>query len=246
MQKIYTFMKQYILSIEIFVVFVLIFVAVVFFHHVEWISLFDSMYYTVITLAGVGYWDIVPKSPEGKVIAIWLASIGMPLFLLASTIFATKIIEGMRYHHYKQKKTLISKVKACIIDQDKILLLKIDHNGDELRDLPGWTIGFWEKIKNALVRRVLQELHIHVQVQQSLGVRRRIDREYGTHSICHTYLAQVHDQEKHMYLQDLTHTDHGVITWVAVVDIIDGTIDIENDSLVEVLRWRYHQDTTSL
>jgi voltage-gated potassium channel Kch len=114
MQKIYTFMKQYILSIEIFVVFVLIFVAVVFFHHVEWISLFDSMYYTVITLAGVGYWDIVPKSLEGKVIAIWLASIGMPLFLLASTIFATKIIEGMKYHHYKQKRHLYPRLKRVL------------------------------------------------------------------------------------------------------------------------------------
>ena len=52
----------------------------VFFHLVEHWNWLDSLYFTVVTMATVGYGDFVPTTPLGKIGAMILIVVGIGLF----------------------------------------------------------------------------------------------------------------------------------------------------------------------
>ncbi len=62
------------------VITLLVFISTLFFHAVEKWDWLDSVYYTVITMATVGYGDFVPKTDAGKIGAMLLVVIGIGLF----------------------------------------------------------------------------------------------------------------------------------------------------------------------
>jgi voltage-gated potassium channel len=49
----------------------------VFYHHVEHLGWLDAYYFSVITLATVGYGDIVPHTPLGKLFTTFYIFIGV-------------------------------------------------------------------------------------------------------------------------------------------------------------------------
>lgn len=55
-------------------------VGVVFYHHIEKWSWLDSLYFSVITLATVGYGDLVPTTDFGKLFTIFYVIIGIGIF----------------------------------------------------------------------------------------------------------------------------------------------------------------------
>jgi voltage-gated potassium channel Kch len=59
---------------------ILLVVSAVFFHSVEKWNWLNSIYFTVVTMATVGYGDYTPKTPEGKIGAMLLIVIGIGLF----------------------------------------------------------------------------------------------------------------------------------------------------------------------
>ena len=63
----------------------------VFYHYVEKLTWLDSVYFTVITLATVGYGDIVPKTPAGKLFTIFYVIIGITIFIALARMIITKL-----------------------------------------------------------------------------------------------------------------------------------------------------------
>lgn len=60
---------------------ILIASGMIFYSNVEGWSLLDSLYFSVITLATVGYGDFAPKTSAGKVFTIVYLFIGIGLFV---------------------------------------------------------------------------------------------------------------------------------------------------------------------
>ena len=56
-------------------------VSTVLFHLLEKWSWIDSLYFTVITLATVGYGDLTPTTPVGKLVAVIFVILGVGIFL---------------------------------------------------------------------------------------------------------------------------------------------------------------------
>ncbi len=54
-------------------------VSAIFFHFVEGWSFLDSVYFTTMTISTVGYGDIVPMTPAGKVGSMLLILLGISL-----------------------------------------------------------------------------------------------------------------------------------------------------------------------
>jgi voltage-gated potassium channel len=60
---------------------VLLVIGTIGFAQVEGLSSLDAVYFTIVTLGTVGYGDIHPKTPEGKVLAIFVITLGVGTFV---------------------------------------------------------------------------------------------------------------------------------------------------------------------
>lgn len=77
----------------------------VFYHYVEHLKWLDSLYFTVVTLATVGYGDIVPKTDAGKLFTIFYILIGITIFIaLARTIVARFAYRRLEHKDDKKNK----------------------------------------------------------------------------------------------------------------------------------------------
>ncbi len=65
-------------------------VGTVVFHQLEKWSWIDSFYFTIITLATIGYGDLVPTTPVGKLVTVLFVIAGVGIFLA----FLNKMMEG--------------------------------------------------------------------------------------------------------------------------------------------------------
>ena len=71
---------------------VLILIATVFYWFVEGWSLVDSAYFSVVTIATVGYGDFVPRTTLGKIFTIGYIFSGIGIFVAAVTALAQATI----------------------------------------------------------------------------------------------------------------------------------------------------------
>ena len=76
--------------------FAMIAVASVFYWYVEGWSYLDSVYFSVITIATVGYGDFSPQTALGKIFPIGYIFVGLGLFVAAASSIADGIIRGNR------------------------------------------------------------------------------------------------------------------------------------------------------
>jgi len=93
----------------------------------------------------VGYGDIVPYSPVGKLITILYAMMGIPLFVFIGGYIVEHRITALVKDHIKQQSKHIGKIES-----------EIDDIGDEVDDINESIEDIHEK-----VNEIDHELHIN-------------------------------------------------------------------------------------
>jgi len=76
---------------------------------VEGWTVFDAIYMTVITVATVGYGEVHPLSPYGRVFTIFLILFGMGTFIYALSTITAFILEG-EFGGYLRRKKVKSRI----------------------------------------------------------------------------------------------------------------------------------------
>lgn len=102
------------LEVELILLFAIIIFWSMILTFVEHINYFDALYFSIITLAGIWYWDIVPYSISGKVIVMFYALLGLPLFITMATLISSLLLTPI-----KETRKRILKAKI-VKDQDNI------------------------------------------------------------------------------------------------------------------------------
>lgn len=74
----------------------LIGIATTFYHLVEGWRLIDALYFSVVTLATVGYGDFVPQTDLGKLFTIGYLLCGVGLFVSAAAAVAEALVKARR------------------------------------------------------------------------------------------------------------------------------------------------------
>lgn len=75
---------------------------VVVFRWLEDFSWIDSLYYVVVTLATIGYGDVVPQTAGGKLFAVFYIIIGIVVFV---TFGKAVLLRMMRRRNKQRKQT---------------------------------------------------------------------------------------------------------------------------------------------
>lgn len=78
-------------------------VGAVFYHHVEKLNYLDAFYFCTITLATVGYGDIVPTTNAGKLFAIFYVIIGIGILATFANLLIKRAIAKRQWK--KSRKT---------------------------------------------------------------------------------------------------------------------------------------------
>lgn len=76
----------------------------VFYHLVERFSWLDALYFSVVTLATVGYGDFAPKTAAGKVFTIFYILIGITIFVALARVVLARFIDRRMSREESRKK----------------------------------------------------------------------------------------------------------------------------------------------
>ncbi len=79
----------------------------------------QSIYWAVITLASVGYGDISPITPMGRVMTIILALMGIGIFAIPAALLSSAFTDQLRIERETLKNALYDMLSDGIIDEDE-------------------------------------------------------------------------------------------------------------------------------
>jgi hypothetical protein len=85
-------LQQRHISVLFSLTFSLVAVATVFYHYWEGWRWLDAFYFSVTTIATVGFGDFTPQTDGGKIFTIFYIVAGVGLFVASATAFASHII----------------------------------------------------------------------------------------------------------------------------------------------------------
>ena len=93
----------------------LITISTIFFHHIEGWTYFESYYYTIVTIATVGYGDFVPTTSVGRFGATILIILGIGLF----SAFVSLMLKRRAAKDFRRR--LPKSVKNTLKDGEKTI-----------------------------------------------------------------------------------------------------------------------------
>lgn len=98
---------------------------------IEDLSFLNSLYMTVITLSSVGYSEVAPLSPQGKIFTIFVILSGITLFLYLLGIITSIMLEGFFVNYIKgvKMKKLINTL------ENHTIIVGYGRTGENLVDL---------------------------------------------------------------------------------------------------------------
>ncbi|MEF3191521.1 MAG: NAD-binding protein [Campylobacterales bacterium] len=78
-------------------------------------SIFDTIYWAVVTVATVGYGDIAPVTTEGRIVSIFLIIAGVAFLAFTISIVTTSFTEKLGIVIQEREKTRIKKMRDFVI-----------------------------------------------------------------------------------------------------------------------------------
>lgn len=100
----------------------------------------QSIYWAVITLASVGYGDITPITPLGRLMTVMLALLGIGIFAIPAALLSSAFTDQLRIERETLKSTLYEMLSDGTIDQKEALIItkeakRLHLNEDEVARL---------------------------------------------------------------------------------------------------------------
>jgi len=74
---------------------------------IEHLSFVDALYFTIVTIATVGYGDISPATTGGKIFCVFLIIIGIGAFLTLLTSIAGRILNRRQHSLHRQRLNML-------------------------------------------------------------------------------------------------------------------------------------------
>ncbi len=150
------------------------------FAYVEDLSLLDALYFSIVTVATVGYGDIHPTSSAGKIVAIALIITGVGTFLEVIAGI-TQVMMRRRERELREEK--LNMIVGLFFSEmgTKLLgfLSKADRNLEEMEEEVG-VFGDWTEDRfSVLVRRLANRPHTIRMEGDDLGDMRKFLERKG-------------------------------------------------------------------
>jgi len=131
-------------------------------------------------------------------------------------------------------KKLYPAVKAIIKRGDKFLVIKQKFNGQSAWDIPGGRVEFGENPYDTLVREVMEEVHLSVEIVKPIGMF-WFFRYDGEQVICNTFLCKIKKCNV-----DITKSpaDENIVKykWVTKKEFLNKKYKVGHESLLELIR----------
>lgn len=90
------------------IILVIVFIGTLSFYFVEGWGMFNSFYFTTVTMATVGYGDMAPITHAGKIVAIFYWFMGAPMFIGLTWIILQskfqKVVKNSIHEYHKELK----------------------------------------------------------------------------------------------------------------------------------------------
>lgn len=148
-------------------------ISVIGFARFEDFPMLDALYFTIVTLATVGYGDLYPRSAEGKMLAIFVISFGVTTFVTFFAGISDYMLNRREKERRREKLNMVIEIFFGEVGTDLLRRCTVaDPDLERLRAALRVT-GTWSPVDYAAAARALQSKTFDVDIRaiDLLGLR---------------------------------------------------------------------------